>query len=246
MTEISKVHVEEADGEYRSRLAKLPPDYAQLDFPSRVSLPLHIDGSGQAMIRGVDDAARRTIALYAVTLCAQSHPGNDLFRRIVSLVPFGAAKRMRKKIRKWLHEIELWSALSPLEQAFVQDDCPGKGDLIDFSWRAESLHVFLWCLGLAEELPPPGEPCRADELWSRLPPIGFDAREFVRRASLRPGVEILAELEITFHERWHSKNAALKGLTLPVDMHPGILFERHYALNWLTSEQDWDDVTTDT
>ncbi len=43
-------------------------------------------------------------------------------------------------------------------------------------------------------------------------------------------------------------NARLDGTAMPPGLDPGIVYERHYVLNWLIgySGQAWDDVTTDT
>jgi hypothetical protein len=40
----------------------------------------------------------------------------------------------------------------------------------------------------------------------------------------------------------------MKQQSPPAGLHPGVLYERHYALNWLIGycDQEWDEVTTDT
>ena len=47
---------------------------------------------------------------------------------------------------------------------------------------------------------------------------------------------------------WACVDARVKEETASGKLHPGIVYERHYALNWLTlhRQQAWDNVTTDT
>jgi hypothetical protein len=47
---------------------------------------------------------------------------------------------------------------------------------------------------------------------------------------------------------WACVDARIKGQEVAGGIHPGIVYERHYCLNWLTryQDQEWDDVQTNT
>ncbi len=47
---------------------------------------------------------------------------------------------------------------------------------------------------------------------------------------------------------WACVDARVKGEELTGGINPSIVYERHYALNWLNCHQDadWDHVSTDT
>ena len=60
--------------------------------------------------------------------------------------------------------------------------------------------------------------------------------------------EILDELDKTFRMNWACVDARIKGEQVTGNINPSIIYERHYALNWLTNyqNQEWDEVQTNT
>ncbi|ATS65984.1 DUF4272 domain-containing protein [Xanthomonas citri pv. fuscans] len=48
--------------------------------------------------------------------------------------------------------------------------------------------------------------------------------------------------------RWAVRQAGRSGQPLPAGIVPGVVYERHYALNWLLHFEDaeWDEVETPT
>jgi hypothetical protein len=114
------------------------------------------------------------------------------------------------------------------------------------TWRYESLNVLLWALGLVEELIFPNKECDVDHIVSTM--IRQTRQELLSKVRLRDKQEILDQLDIAYRLHWAAVDARLHNRQLPDDLHPGIIYERHYALNWLThyADQEWDDVSTDT
>lgn len=54
-------------------------------------------------------------------------------------------------------------------------------------------------------------------------------------------------MDLIYRIDWAIVDARLNNKEPPGGFDPGVVFERHYALNWLTRySDDWDDVTTDT
>jgi hypothetical protein len=131
-------------------------------------------------------------------------------------------------------------ALSPKEQAFLQQETPSQQDCAQFIWRYESLYVLEWALGLVDQLPYPGAPVDAASTVATLIEM--------RGPQLRSSAEILDALDMHYRLHWHIRQARLKkqGDTPGVDA--DVVMERHHALNWLVrfGHAPWDDVDTPT
>jgi hypothetical protein len=72
--------------------------------------------------------------------------------------------------------------------------------------------------------------------------------QFIKKAELRPLSEILDEADLIYRYSWAVVDARVNGQPPPANLNQGVVYERHYALNWLIGymDQDWDEVTTDT
>ncbi|MGL4236850.1 DUF4272 domain-containing protein [Tabrizicola sp.] len=135
---------------------------------------------------------------------------------------------------------------TPDEQAFMDDPAPDEHTRLQFSWRYEGVHVMLWALGIYPDLGRPDQitdvPLLADTLRD-LGPDGLRAK-----ARLRPQAELLDAADLIYRLNWAVVQARLDGTAPPAALDPGVVFERHYALNWLIGYlgQAWDDISTDT
>jgi hypothetical protein len=135
---------------------------------------------------------------------------------------------------------------TPREKSFLLEENPAQKDLIEFSWRYESLWVLLWALGYVESLDYPSSQCdvpRAEETLGKA-----FSEQFVKQAALRPLSEILDEADLIYRYHQAARDAWINGQPPPANLDLGVVYERHYALNWLIGyeNQDWDDVSTDT
>ncbi|MEL6525849.1 MAG: DUF4272 domain-containing protein, partial [Chloroflexota bacterium] len=67
-------------------------------------------------------------------------------------------------------------------------------------------------------------------------------------ARLRPKSEILDALDLHFRYHWALVDAELYGNKAPAGLIQDVVYQRHYALNWMLDihGQAWDAVTTDT
>lgn len=180
-------------------------------------------------LRGVPETGRRAVALLAVALRAESlASGNPL-----------PAEELERKLPG------LGQVLSPSEAAFLAVEQPDGAALARFSWRYESLKTLEWALGLGE-LPWPDQPCdaalTARTLLERLEDVARD------KLALRPPAEILDALDLHYRLHWLVRQARKEGKPQPEGVDPGVVSERHYALNWLTcfEDADWDDTDTPT
>jgi len=178
--------------------------------------------------RGADEVARRCIALYAIIAAGHEEPRGELI--------------------DWLRRENLWEAVSPVEASFLQSDAPTKQQLVNATWRTEALSSLLWSLGFVPELPPPTGLCDVQALRRVLPPLMGSVAEWVSTARLRPDSEFREANENIYQIHWAVRDARLNGRPIPQGFDPGVVQERHYALNWLIGYcgQDWDDISTDT
>ena len=69
-----------------------------------------------------------------------------------------------------------------------------------------------------------------------------DRRDFILEWEYVPSVPDFSRYD------WAVVDARVKNKPCPVGLDPGVVQERHHALNWLIGymDQEWDDVATDT
>lgn len=180
----------------------------------------------EALLREAQEVARRATALMAVALRAEGIE--------------------QPRVVRFLQQRGMVKALSPEEQKFLKQARPDEAEMRKLTWRYEALWTLLWSLGHLERIGPPGTQCNAKfavKLLNEMP-----VEKFVGEARLRPAAEILDELDFYYRAHWHAVNAREAGRPPHQGLDPDVIYERHYALNWLTTYmyQAWDDVRTDT
>jgi hypothetical protein len=138
------------------------------------------------------------------------------------------------------------AALSPAEVAFIDTDRPSDEAAAELSWRFECLPVLEWALGLRDTLSFPDGTEDAPLALLDIPADDLMARAPTLR--LRPTAEILDALDLHLRLHWMLRQARLDNVPPPDGVSPGVVAERHYALNWLTcfENAEWDDVDTPT
>jgi hypothetical protein len=191
-----------------------------------------IESEAEARRRSTSDVAQRALALATVAVKAEGH-GQATSDEVMAFT------------RDLVQQFELSATFSQLERTFIEDAEPGEHDIVQFSWRYECYWTLLWALGFVDALERPStlcDPAKAIEIMVDLGRSGF-----LERATLRPLAEILDETDLIYRYHWAVVDARLRGETVP-GIHGGVVFERHYALNWLIGHGDvqWDDISTDT
>jgi hypothetical protein len=113
-------------------------------------------------------------------------------------------------------------------------------------WRYESLALLAWALGLLPELAYPEQICDVRTLCATLLQTATPA--WLPQARLRPAGEMLDALDLHFRLHWLAREVELGRREMPPNLIPGVVLERHYALNWLVRFENagWDDVDTPT
>jgi hypothetical protein len=214
-----------ASQEALQRKAKSEAVLRQAEVCINQYLPV-IETEAEARKRTKVEVAYRALALLAVAV-----KGEGLEQEMV--------ERMKR-------DYGLASHLTPKEAAFVLDKNPSQHDRIQFSWRYEAAWVLLWALGYVEELEPPSMICDVPRAVSIMKERS--AEQFIADARLRPLAQILDEADLIYRYNWAVVDARVNGDPPPSGLDPGVVQERHHALNWLIGymEQEWDDVSTDT
>jgi hypothetical protein len=112
----------------------------------------------------------------------------------------GAAAKYLTESHRWLIREKLAHALSSRERALLAKPLSEwtQGEVVEASWRSESMGVLLWAIGALEELPP------YDTRFERLPsfvPLLAPTSDFRGAASLR-SPEVIGQARGTA-ELWH-------------------------------------------
>jgi len=172
---------------------------------------------------------------------------SEVESRAMCLIVLGVKSEgiSQKLVEKIIREYDLDDKFSPWEKEFVFSDAPAQRDKAIAKWRYESASVLLWSLGLVDSLARPDQFAEVPTMVRLINKMSTD--EFHRTASLRPASEILDAADLTYRYHWAAHEALINRKKSPTGIVSGVIYERHYALNWLISyeNQEWDDVTTD-
>lgn len=182
-----------------------------------------LESAAESPRRTADEAVERSLALTAVAMKADELPPE-----FIDVV---------------LDQLRISSVASPMERRFLESHASFRRDRALFSWRYEALWVMLWALEFFDELARPDEPCDASQAIAILRGQGVEG---LKNRGLRPQREILDWADLIYRYNWAVVDAKLKDRSPPAGLLAGVVRERHLALNWLTTNLPWDDVTTDT
>lgn len=134
---------------------------------------------------------------------------------------------------------------SPEERRFIETPEPTQLERIQFSWRYEAGWVLLWALKrLDEPLSYPRDVCHPGTLVREVSTTPDLADRGLKSAN-----DILNQADLIYRYHWAVTQAGIDGVAPPAGLNPGVVMERHKALNWLIGYDDnaaWDDVGTDT
>jgi hypothetical protein len=188
-----------------------------------------VPGEAEAVARDPREVAQRMLALFAVALRAEMLSADDgvlSLDEVVARMPAVAG------------------ALSPRERAFFDDAQPEPQQLANFGWRYESLALLQWALGLTATLPAADAICDVPQAAQ----VALEFAEVAPVPALRPLPELLDAWDEHLRLHWAVRQAGMEGREPPAGLLPGVVLERHYALNWLFRFEDaaWDEVDTPT
>ena len=165
---------------------------------------------------------------------------------LTNLVAFKSIKG--EEALNYLVQYEIMSWATPKEIEFLEN--PTEDRMLEESWKCEGIWVLLWAIGTVETLGFPNQLANLNDIPQELYPIGQDQspQEYIDQvALLRPTNEILDANDLYYRMDWACVDARVNGEKI-TGIHPGVVYERHYALNWLINyrDQPWDEVSCDT
>ncbi len=182
-------------------------------------------------MKAAKTVAERLLALIAVSSAAHEQPPTS--------------------VRAWLENNALEYTLSPREKEFIYSDNPSQAQLVQASWRLEACPVLLWALGLIPSL----SRSSAHTDWSALglpADVTHAPTSFMESAALRAADELLQMQDKIYTLHWGVRAGPAGRKLFPNAAHEedadaSVVYERHYAINWLCqAAESWDDVQTDT
>jgi hypothetical protein len=184
-------------------------------------------------------------------------PKEDIaFRSLALTVIAAKASGMRQSsVENAVKHLGLSSHFSPRERAFILDPRPPHQDVVHFSWGGEAAWPLFWVLGFVDRLDRPASVVGERDLPQAVHAVQDDgAQPYIERARLRSLDEVLDEIDLIYRYHWAVREAWLRGHKMPAGLDPGVVAERHHALNWLVVPVDeqpedwpeWDDVDTST
>lgn len=208
-----------------NRKEKSEAKLKELGIPINPHLP-KIESEEEVKLRSPKEIADRAIVLCSVAACGEGHAQQEAI--------------------DFLRERNLWDATTQKERDFLLNANINEQDRINFTWRYESLWVLLWSLGYIEELNYPSTICDVPQAVNII--LNTPHEQFLRQAKLRSVSEILDEADLIYRYDWAVVEACTHNKEVPCELDPGVVYERHYSLNWLIGymDQEWDNVTTDT
>jgi hypothetical protein len=196
----------------------------EMGLPVLEDLPV-VEDEKTAKLRSPEEIAKRCLA---TTICAVKGETKD-----------------QSFVDSLIKDYSASAYFSPEEQQFIKSLNPSQQKLIDFSWRYECVHVFLWAMGARDALSGPNEICPVSEDMKLIKKAG--PTRFVAESKRRTPQEILDMADFYYRLHWAAINLRINGKKSEL-LDEGVIRERHRALNWLIGylNQEWDNVTTDT
>ncbi len=185
--------------------------------------------SARITLRSPEEIARRVSVLAIINLLAFDSVSAD-------------------EATDYLQRYHLWDFVTSGEKDLLNNPDEEKKRLA--TWQCEAIWTLLWALGKVPELGFPDQLCQLNDIAPADYPVGpdKDPNDFIQAVqSSRSAGEILTARDLYYRLHWTCTDARLSNT--PTDkVHPGVVYERYYALNWLISHQgqEWDEVSCDT
>lgn len=174
---------------------------------------------------------------------------NAIVKRIIAIAitAVKAEGLEMERINQIISQFDAAHYFSPEEIDFLNNPTPSQQDLAKFSWRYEGLWVLLWSLDFIKILELPTDICNVGKAVTII--RDADTTDtLIKQANLKSKGQILDQTDLIYRLNWACVESNLKGEDVPANINPGIVYERHYAFNWLISNNNeaWDDVNTNT
>ncbi len=189
----------------------------------------HIESENETTLRTPKEIAQRVTVLATTNMVA--------FNNITG-----------KEAIEYLKKYKLWKFVTPDEKSFLSN--PTDEKKTQETWKCEGIWTLMWALKIVDDLGYPNKLCDLNNIPFEKYPIGQDKDPNIFINSItesRSKTEILDANDLYYRMDWTCVDARINGHELN-ELNSSIIYERHYALNWLINymEQEWDDISCDT
>jgi len=189
----------------------------------------HIESEKETTLRTPKEVALRVVILATTNMVAFNGMTGD-------------------QAKEYLLKYNLWEFTTPNEKDFISN--PTQEKKSQETWKCEGIWTLMWSLKIVDSLGFPNELCDLNSIPADIYPIGEgkDPNDFINEFNeIRSKSEILDINDLYYRLDWACVDARINNTEI-TKVNPGIVYERHYALNWLINymEQAWDDISTDT
>jgi len=175
----------------------------------------------------------------------QLRPFRAVVDRLLAMNPVAAAAYGfdRTAAKSWLQNQHLEPAVTAAEAQFLEN---GSGHKQQFRLQVEGMWVLAWAVGLVGRI----------DFWkdcdsrfvTQLPKlkVGQSGASWYERARMRGSDEILAACDLAYCLHWAVRQSEIEGLKPPAGLKQYIVIERRRALEWLSGDDAWSEITLDT
>jgi hypothetical protein len=172
----------------------------------------------------------------------------EIVDRIIALtiVVAKAMDASKKEIQEFIEDYDANAKFTEEERNFISEEYPNQEDLIAYSWKIEGIWVLLWSINIIPEMKNPNDVCDVDLVFETV--FKHSKQVLLSQADLKSVSDILDNLDFIYRIHWAVRNSQLKNKKDLPEINEGVVYERHYAINWLTNymDEEWDSVSTDT
>ena len=196
------------------------------DYGIELQIPSHLPSVNEKIKKSAKETAERITQLYSLIGLTEDEVDNV-------------------KIKEWLKKEGLFNSLDTEEQSLFdkKEDELTQDYKIKLSWLRESLFALAWSINLVDSFPLPNEEVTLTGLFAKMPP-SIPTGDFCMNAKFRKAKEIFFQLDLYYCLNWLIVEHGEKGFIGSVKK--GIVIERRLALEWLVSDEPWNEITLDT
>ena len=201
------------------------------NIPYNIDLP-PIKSSYEVNGKTFDEVAKRAIVLSIVCNFASDVVNNTKKKYL---------KESKKFFTNLLDTFHVRDAMTQDEkELFNKMD---KDLAMQISWQFEGNLILMWCLGLVEEIPFPDVLIDPDDITSIVSSCS-SYKEFTEKCLFRDVQDVLDLADLIYRYDWYCVDCESKGLEPSINSE--VVIERHRAVNWLLTDEEWDNVEIDT
>ena len=203
--------------------------------PYMEGLPV-IEDVNEIEVRSAEEIAKCAIAcLISIQVACDINSGENI-------------EESKEFFKGFLDKYGVKEELTEAEKKIIFGD-PEKQDVINMAWKYEAYWTLIWALGIVDKLEYPSQICDCD-FAIRAVADCEDFNDFMKIVKLKDIDEILDEADLIYRYNWTCVDDRIYGENSPACLDSGVVFERHWGLNWLigkgTYNDNWDSISTDT